>query len=91
MEEAARLVQSDKKIASAIVESPYALGWNSFTEWAVQMQLIAKTQPGKQWDVARALRKTALELLQKEGIRVAIPRQRIEAAANQYAVLTNQK
>ncbi|MGD8404380.1 MAG: mechanosensitive ion channel family protein [Anaerolineales bacterium] len=81
LEETARLVQSDEKIASAIVETPYALGWNGFTDWAVQMQLIAKTQPGKQWDVARALRKTALELLQKEGIHVAIPRQRIETAS----------
>jgi small conductance mechanosensitive channel len=81
LEEAARLVQSDEKIASAIVEAPYALGWNGFTDWAVQMQLIAKTQPGKQWDVARALRETALKLLQKEGIRVAIPRQRIETAS----------
>jgi len=81
LEEAARLVQSDEKIASAIVETPYALGWNGFTDWAVQMQLIAKTQPGQQWDVARALRKTALELLQKEGIHVAVPRQRIETAS----------
>jgi small conductance mechanosensitive channel len=40
LEEAARLVQSDEKIASAIVETPYALGWNGFTDWAVQMQLI---------------------------------------------------
>ena len=91
LEETARLVQSDEKIAPAIVEAPYALGWNGFTDWAVQMQLIAKTQPGKQWDVARVLRKTALELLQKEGIHVAIPRQRIEAASNQPAVSTNQK
>ena len=78
LEEAAHLVQSDEKVAPAIVEAPYALGWNGFTDWAVQMQLIAKTQPGKQWDVARAMRKTALELLQKEGIRVASPRQHIE-------------
>ena len=89
LEETARLVQSDEKIAPAIVEAPYALGWNGFTDWAVQMQLIAKTQPGKQWDVARVLRKTALELLQKEGIHVAIPRQRIEAGSNQPAVSTN--
>jgi len=83
LEEAARLVQSDDEVVSDIVEAPYALGWSGFTDWAVQMQLIAKTQPGQQWTVARALRKTALELLQKEGIRVAIPRQRIEAASNQ--------
>lgn len=78
LEEVARLVQSNEEIASAIVEAPYALGWSGFTDWAVQMQLIAKTRPGQQWDVARALRKTSLELLQKEGIRVAFPRQRIE-------------
>lgn len=78
LEETARLVQSDAEIASAIVEKPYALGWTGFTDWAVQMQIIVKTLPGQQWTVARVIRKTALELLQKEGIRVAIPRQRIE-------------
>jgi small-conductance mechanosensitive channel len=44
----------------------------------VQAQIIAKTRPGKQWSVARALRKAALDGLQKEGIRVAVPRQRVE-------------
>ena len=78
LEESIRLVQSDEKIASAIMETPYALGWTGFTDWAVQKQIIAKTRPGKQWIVARAVRKAALELLQKEGIRVAVPRQRIE-------------
>jgi small conductance mechanosensitive channel len=78
LEESARFVQSDQNIASTIMESPYALGWTGFTDWAVQMQLIAKTRPGQQWIVARALRKAALEHLQQAGIRVAIPRQQIE-------------
>ena len=78
LEEAIHLVQSEEEIASAILEVPNALGWTGFTDLGVQAQIIAKTQPGKQWLVARALRKVALELLQKEGIRVAIPRQRIE-------------
>lgn len=77
--EAARLVQADEAVAPALVEAPYPLGWTGFSEWAVQMQIIAKTQPGQQWSVARALRKTALELLQKEGIRIAIPRQRVDS------------
>ena len=81
LEEAARLVQADSEIAPALVEAPYALGWTGFNDWAVQMQLITKTLPGKQWLVARAMRKTALELLQKEGIRLAIPRQRTENIA----------
>jgi small-conductance mechanosensitive channel len=78
LEEAAHLVQLDNEIAPALVEHPYILGWTGFTDWAVQMQMIAKTQPGKQWSVARTLRKTALELLHKGGIRMAIPHQRIE-------------
>ena len=78
LEEAIHLVQSDEEIALAMLESPHALGWTGFTDWAVQTQIIAKTQPGKQWPVARALRKAALEQLLKEGIRVAVPRQRIE-------------
>jgi small-conductance mechanosensitive channel len=78
LEEAARLVKADSDIAPALTEAPHALGWTGFNDWAVQMQIIAKTQPGKQWLVARALRKTALELLQKEDIRLAIPRQRTE-------------
>jgi moderate conductance mechanosensitive channel len=78
LEDAIRLVQSDEEIASAMLEIPHALGWTGFTDWAVQAQIIAKTKPGKQWPVARALRKAALDGLQKEGIRVAVPRQRIE-------------
>jgi small-conductance mechanosensitive channel len=78
LEEAIRLVQMNDEIAALILESPGALGWTGFTDWAVQSQIIAKTRPGKQWLVARALRKAALECLQKEGIRMAIPRQRIE-------------
>jgi small-conductance mechanosensitive channel len=78
LEESTHLVQSNEEIASAIIETPYTLGWTGFTDWAVQMQIIARTRPGKQWIVARALRKAALEILQKEGIRVAVPRQRIE-------------
>ena len=79
LEESARLVQTDKKIASTILEVPYVLDWTCFTDWATQIQVIVKTKPGQQWEVARALRKTALELLQKEGIRAAVPRQRIES------------
>jgi small-conductance mechanosensitive channel len=54
LEEAIHLVQSEEEIAFAILESPYALGWTGFTDWAVQAQIFAKTKPGKQWPVARA-------------------------------------
>jgi len=78
LNEANRLIQSNKEISSELLEPPSAHGWTGFTDWAVQMQITAKTRPGKQWVVARAIRRIALELLQKEGMHVAIPRQRSE-------------
>lgn len=81
LEEAAQAVHADGEIAPALLEAPKVLGWTGFTEWAVQMQIIAKTQPGKQWQVARALRRAALESLLREGIRVATPFQRGERTA----------
>jgi small-conductance mechanosensitive channel len=81
LEDAIRLVQSDEEIASALLETPHALGWTGFTDRAVQAQIIVKTRPGKQWPVARALRKGALEQIRNENIRVAIPRQRVDNLA----------
>jgi small-conductance mechanosensitive channel len=78
LEEASQVIQSDQEITSGILESPTTFGWSGFTDWAVQVQITVRTKPGMQWAVGRALRKAALESLQKEGIRVAIPRQRIE-------------
>jgi small-conductance mechanosensitive channel len=77
LEKAIRLVQADQEIASEFLELPVALGWTGFTDWAVQAQIVAKTKPGKQWMIARALRKAGLEQLQKKGISVARPLQRV--------------
>jgi small conductance mechanosensitive channel len=81
LEEGLAQIQSDTEIAADIVEPPYVLGWTGFTDWAVQMQIITRTRPGKQWLVARAIRKIALETMQREGIHVAIPRQRMDTGA----------
>lgn len=78
LEESIRIVQTDPVIAPAIIDSPHALGCTGFTDWAVQMQVIAKTEAGQQWAVARAIRRIALEKLKREGIHVAVPRQRFE-------------
>lgn len=78
LKEAARQVESDQELAAALCEAPQVLGWTGFTDWAVQAQILAKTHAGQQWRVARKLRQTALSHLQKEGIRLAVPRQRVE-------------
>ena len=78
LEDAIRIVQAEPEITPSILETPHALGWSGFTDWGVQMQVIAKTKAGQQWVVAWAIRKTTLEQLKNAGIRVAVPRQRFE-------------
>jgi small conductance mechanosensitive channel len=77
LEKAIRLVQADGEIAPDIIEVPQAIGWTGFTDWAVQAQIVAKTRPGTQWMIARALRKAGLEQIHKKGIHVARPMQRV--------------
>ncbi len=80
LESAAARAQADDVIKADLLEPPQALGWIGFNDWAIQVRLMAKTKPGKQWGVMMALRQYAVEALRAEGVRVAVPRQEIEMA-----------
>lgn len=77
LEAAAQKVQADAGLQAHLIEPPQAMGWVGLKDWAVQVRLMAKTAPGKQWAVAMALRKAVLEALQAEGVRVALPTQEV--------------
>lgn len=77
LEGAAARAQEDEAIKADLIEPPQALGWIGFKDWAVQVRLMAKTMPGKQWGVMMALRQYAVEALQTAGVEVALPAQRI--------------
>jgi moderate conductance mechanosensitive channel len=70
---AALRVKDDEEFKDALLEEPQTFGWLGFKDWAVQVRLTAKVKPGQQWAVSRAMRRYALEALQAEGVRVAIP------------------
>jgi len=76
LEEAVRQTNDEKEVGMHIKGEPTVSGYTGFTDWAVQAQIIAKTHPGKQWQVAMALRKNALEMLKDNGITMAIPVQK---------------
>ncbi len=59
---------TDPKFASAIIEEPEVWGMESMTADGYALRVIAKTQPLKQWDVARALRERFRAALDAEGI-----------------------
>jgi moderate conductance mechanosensitive channel len=77
LQTAAGQAQADPAIKDYLLEQPEAQGWIGFKDWAVQVRLMARTLPGKQWEVMMALRRHALEALQAEGARLAMPAQRV--------------
>jgi len=64
--------QQDPEIAPALLEPPVLRGWSRFTDWAVQVRVMAKTQPGEQIKVASVLRRHSLQALNDAGIKVAV-------------------
>ena len=78
LEAAGQAIQADEAVKASLLEAPQSLGWSGFTDWSVQVLMIVKTKPGSQWAVGRALRRAALEQFRREGVRLAVPRQRME-------------
>lgn len=64
LHQAAETAGQDASIAPFLLAPPEAQGWVDLTETAVRVRLTARTKPGKQWQVAQALRKHALLTLQ---------------------------
>ncbi len=77
LERAAKRTADDATVGADLLEPPQSLGWIGFSDWAMQVRLMAKTKPGKQWGVMMAMRQYGLEELHAAGIRVAVPAQRV--------------
>jgi small-conductance mechanosensitive channel len=66
-------LKADPSINTFLLGDPETISWSNLTEWGVQMRVMAKTLPGKQWAVARVLRRYTIEALQSQGLRLAYP------------------
>lgn len=73
LNEAMEKATTDPSIKDYLVETPTVRGWNKFTDWAVQVRIIAKTLPGKQIEVGVVLRRYALAALHSADVQVALP------------------
>ena len=78
LEEAVQALNLDPEINIMLIDPPTVTGWTALKDGAVQVRLMAKTQPGNQYLVAAALRKTSVEALKKAGIETNMPRQVVE-------------
>ncbi len=77
LEEVAETFAEDPALAPELLEPPRVLGPISLGEWAMTIRTMVKTQPGKQWQVARELRKRILAACEREGVSLPYPRQEI--------------
>jgi small conductance mechanosensitive channel len=82
LEEAMQRLQADSEVAEHLLEAPQVNGWFGLSDWAVRLCLTAKTRAGRQWQVAAALRRYALEALKTAGIRVELPFQTATTTVN---------
>lgn len=82
LDEAMKAAVEDPVIKDDVMGPVEVLGWNSHNDFAVQVRLMVKTAPGKQWAVARVLRRYALAALEANGFQVFIPLDALRRAGN---------
>ncbi|MDP3047102.1 MAG: mechanosensitive ion channel family protein [Chloroflexota bacterium] len=75
LEDVCRLAAADTSLAALFPEPPTVLGVEALDAATIRLRLMAKTPPGKQWEVARLLRLRIKEQLDAEGISETLPRQ----------------
>jgi small conductance mechanosensitive channel len=68
---------AEPEFAADLIEEPTVLGPLTLGDWAISVRVMVKTQPGKQWGVARELRKRILAACDREGITLPYPRQEV--------------
>jgi small conductance mechanosensitive channel len=71
LEKASLQSQKDPSVAPDLLEKPQVVGWIGHKDWTVQVRLMAKTRPGRQFQVANALRQYAFIALKDAGVMTA--------------------
>ncbi len=69
-----KLFEDMQKKEADIVEGPTVLGVSNLGASDIVISIIAKTEPMKQWDVERKIRKRVKEVFDLEGIEIPYPR-----------------
>ena len=84
IEEIAAEICVDPDWQKHIIEPPQILGVEDFSERGVVIRLWFKTEPLKQWDVAREFRRRIKNTFEAAGIPLPIPQQQIWFKGNKH-------
>lgn len=77
LEEVAADFAQEPEFAAQLLGPPQVVGPMSLGDWAVTVRVMVKTEPGKQWGLARELRKRVVAAFEREGIVMPYPRQEV--------------
>lgn len=75
MNEVGESMATDPEWENDIIEAPKFLRVNNFAESAVQVKVLGKVKPARQWAVAGEYRKRVKVALKKAGIEIPLPQQ----------------
>ena len=75
LQQLAEAFAHDDAFGPDLLERPEVVGPLTLTDWAITVRLQVKTQPGKQWAVARELQRRIHTTLAQAGIATPYPRQ----------------
>jgi small-conductance mechanosensitive channel len=67
----------DADFGPQLLEPPQVLGPVSLGDWAITLRVMVKTQPGKQWGIARELQRRILAACEREAVTLPYPRQEV--------------
>lgn len=77
LEEAGRRLAAHPEVAPLLLEEPSVTGIEGLEDWQIRLRILAKTRPGKQFDVERELRRIIRATFSERGLAIASPRQEI--------------
>jgi small conductance mechanosensitive channel len=66
-------IYEDRKWQPLLIEQPVPQGILSFGDSAINFRVLAKTVPGKQWDVDREMKNRIKKTFDREGIEIPYP------------------
>jgi len=72
LEVAMKRLASEPETSSDLMEVPQIRSWSGMSDWAIQVRMMVKTAPGRQFDTERRMRRHAVEALAEAGVPLAV-------------------
>lgn len=77
LERVGKEMRADPEWANVMLEDPQVLGVDALGDSAVVLKMVVKTEPIRQWDVARELRRRIKKAFDEEGIEIPFPQRTV--------------